>query len=186
MENRALVLICWCCFVFHSGLLAQSDPVKSVGVELQAYPTGIILGVRADFSVSEHIALNGRLGYNLARRRDLGEHDDERGGGFGGSFGSRYFFKQDFQGFFIGVRVDLWAMEIDWTTTVSDPETTGVTNITVLQPLIAGGYAFVLPSGNWVITPKISLGYEINLKTKGEAVGEGAISLIGVSVCRRF
>lgn len=156
-------------------------------MESQVYPAGVIFGLRTDRSLSSHFTVNLRLGYNTARRRDLGKHDDERGGGLGGSLGSRFFLKEDYQGFFIGARVDLWFLEIDWVTEVPGSEALrGTTDITVLQPLAEAGYTFVFQEGQWAITPKISLGYEINVRTEGEEVGEGAISLLGVSLCRRF
>jgi len=188
LENRSLVLVI---LLLGLGLViqvsGQSNSFKSVGVEIQAYPAGAIFGIRSDLSFSNHLSGNLRLGYNLARRRDLGEHDDERGGGLGGSLGARYFFKEDFHGFFLGLRCDLWLLDIDWVTErPGDEDLTGTSDITVLQPMAEGGYTFLLGDGNWTITPKISLGYEINVKTGGEEVGEGAISLLGVSLSRRF
>ena len=166
---------------------AQTQSLNSLGLEVQGYPAGVIFGVRYDHALSTHFTGNLRVGYNLARRSDLGEHDDERGGGPGASLGARYYFKEQYQGFFLGLRSDLWFMEIDWITErIGDEDLTGSTDITVLQPLVEGGYTFLLGEGGWTITPKISLGYEINVKTRGEEVGEGAISLLGVTVNRRF
>ncbi len=170
---------------------SQEAQLRSVGLEIQGYPAGAIFSLRGDMSLSEHLTGNLRFGYNLARRSDLGEHDDERGGGFGGSLGARYFFNREYSKFFVGLRTDIWWMEIDWTTIDPDvniglPIRTGETDITVLQPLIEGGYAFIFSEDKWAVIPKISLGFEINIRTKGEEVGEGAISLIGVSIHRRF
>ena len=140
----------------------------AVGVEVQAYPAGFILGARSDVAVSEKISVNLRLGYNFARRGDLGKHDDERGGGPGFSLGGRYYFKPGFEGFFAGARFELWIMDIDWEDVVPNGDiSSGSTEITVFQPLIEGGYTLLLSDGAWGITPKVTLGYEINVKTDG-------------------
>jgi len=173
-----------------SALLAQDGSALkwvAVGVEAQAYPAGFIIGARSDMALSERISVNLRLGYNFARRRDLGEHDDERGGGPGFSVGGRYYFKPGFEGFFAGARFELWIMDIDWEDIVPNGDIrSGNTEITVVQPLVEGGYTFLLADGSLAVTPKITLGYEINAKTKGEDVGQGSISLIGVTVTKRF
>ena len=161
--------------------------VIAAGVEAQAYPAGFILGVRADGSVSKNFSLNLRAGYNFARRGDLGEHMKERGGGPGLSAGARYYLKPGFMGFFLGARIEFWLMDIDWEDRLpNDDIRSGNTDITVFQPLVEGGYTFGLGNGNWAITPKITLGYEINIKTKGEEVGQGAISLLGATFTKRI
>jgi hypothetical protein len=186
LESRALILFAFL-GVFSLEVSAQSPGLRAIGWEAQLYPAGYILGLRYDHSIGDQWTANLRLGYNFARRRDLGEHDNEEGGGMGGGLGVRYFFKPQYQGLFLGLRMDLWKMDIDWRTDgPPGPSIIGNTEITVLQPLAEGGYAFTLADGNWVVVPKISLGYEINIKSEGEDVGEGAISLIGVSIQRRI
>jgi hypothetical protein len=39
---------------------------------------------------------------------------------------------------------------------------------------------------NWIFTPGIAFGVEINVKTEGEPVGEGAIILVGLMLGKRF
>ena len=43
-----------------------------------------------------------------------------------------------------------------------------------------------LGAGGWSLTAKVSLGFEINVQTSGEEVGEGPISLLGVTLNKRF
>lgn len=186
MENRTLVILF---FVYALSLEAwgQKPEFDALGIEAQLYPAGYILGIRYDRSIADQWTVNSRVGYNFARRRDLGEHDNEEGGGLGGGLGVRYYVKPEFQGIFLGARLDLWEMDIDWRDDgPPGPSRIGTTEIFVLQPLIEGGYTFALADGNWLIAPKISLGYEINIQSDGEDVGEGAISLIGVSIQRRL
>ena len=66
----------------------------------------------------------------------MGEHDDENGGGPGISLGTRYYFREKYQGLFLGARLDLWLMEIDWQDEIpnAEPEqgTTGEGPISLL------------------------------------------------------
>ncbi len=79
-------------------------------------------------------------------------------------------------------------MKIDWINNVLSigiPDM-GTTKIKVLQPLVEGGYTFLLGVGDWSLTAKVSLGFEINVKTSGMEVGEGPISLLGVTLNKRL
>ena len=158
-----------------------------VGLEIQVYPTGVLSGVRADFGFSQQNVLHARLGYNLVRHRDLGKHEDERGGGFGFSLGYKRYFSTNFRRWFIGIRSDLWFNEIDWKDNIGVlDEISESTSITVLQPTLESGYTFEFGEGKWFFTPALAFGYEINIKTEGSKVGQGAILLAGFSIGRRF
>ena len=188
MENRALILLVF--IWLFEGILtstAQSLVPIGAGLEVQGDLAGFITGVRGDFVFSPHWSGNLRAGYNFARRRDLGEHDDETGGGPGLSFGARYYFRENYQGLFLGFRSDLWLMDIDWEDEIpnAEPEM-GTTDITVVQPMAEGGYTFLFGQGGWSVSLKVSLGFEVNVKTKGEEVGEGPISLLGLTLNKRF
>ena len=187
MENRALILVVLLVMAPNINTSAQTFKPISIGLEFQAYPAGYITGLRGDFIVGTNWTGNLRAGYNFARRRDLGEHDEENGGGLGISLGTRYYFKETYRGIFIGLRSDLWFLSIDWEDEIpnSDPRA-GTTDITVLQPMGEGGYTFLLKQHNLALSLYISLGYEINVRTSGEAVGEGPISLLGFAFNKRF
>lgn len=157
-----------------------------VGVELQVYPTGFIPGIHLEYELSPHSGLQGRIGYNVVRHRDLGVHQDERGGGFGGTLGYRYYFKPERKGMIIGLRCDLWQNEVDWRDGIGlITEMSGTSNVTVLQPTGELGYTFAL-NNNLTLVPTISLGAEINIKTEGEEIGQGAILLLGATLSKRF
>ncbi len=165
---------------------AQTEQVFDVSMEIQAYPTGIIPGLRLEKGFAEKHAVHLRLGYNWVRHRDLGEHDDERGDGYGFTLGYKYYFGSDFQRFFLGARNDIWWNTIDWKDNIDTPmEVSGQTDITVVQPTLEAGYLFAFGE-NWLFTPAIGFGYEVNVKTEGQPTGEGAILLLGISLGRRF
>lgn len=166
---------------------------RSIGIETQTYPAGIIPSIRFDVGISENLNFNSRIGYNFTDRRDWGKHDNEKGGGFGFGLGIE---KTNFltENLSLNFRTDLWFMEIDWKDTkticgIVPPcfkmPISGETNIVVLQPTL--GLAYQLPiSDQFFLKPSLSFGYEVNVKTEGEPVGEGAILLIGVQFGKYF
>lgn len=168
------------CLVFSQLAISQENHTlsKEFGVEIQQYPTGFLLGLRFNFGLKAHHRLNLRAGYNTLDHKDFGVQDSEIGGGFGGSLGYNYYFSPLCDKFFIGVRSDLWFNEIDWKNEVSGLN--GTTGVTVLQPTIIGGYTFILGE-KFTLTPTLAFGAEINIRTQGEPVGQGAIILWGVS-----
>ena len=166
--------------------VVKSQAIVDLSFEFQAYPTGLIPGIHLEKSVSSNSTLLFRLGYNWFRHRDLGVHEDERGGGIGGTFGYRRFFKEDFQGWSLAVKSDIWWNEVDWYDIgVNDNRIEGETSITVIQPTAELGYTF-LRNESMVITPTIAFGVEWNVKTDGEPTGEGPIVLVGIQIGKRF
>ncbi len=166
-----------------------------IGLEYQMYPAGMMPGLRAEIGLGtyKNHGLNLRVGYNRARRNDWGEHADERGGGWGASLGYRYYLKGRLNGFFLGARTDYWKLDIDWTNTGADgdlwtsDDDTGTTEIHILQPTAELGYIFFLGQKKRIfLTPKINWGWEKNIVTNGEPVGQGAIFLWGIDFGYRF
>ena len=178
-------------FLAFPGLDAQEEKKEKtpfdIGFEAQVYPAGFILGTHFEKGITMKDAIHIRFGYNFAYHRDLGVHEDERGGGPGFSLGYRRYFKAPMKGFFLGARNDIWFNTIDWKDNIDMPnELSGTTEITVIQPTAEAGYLFILKNGYWTIAPKIAFGYEINVNQKGADVGEGAILLIGSTFSYRF
>ena len=65
-------------------------------------------------------------------------------------------------------------------------EISGNTDIIVIQPTLEVGYLFLPFDSNLHISPTVSFGYEVNVRTRGEPVGEGAILLLGFQIGKRF
>ena len=147
-----------------------------IGAQFQWYPSGTIAGLHFAFNSRIHHSVLFQLNYNKATRKDNGEKDDEKGSGWGGAIGYRYYFKPFPHKFFIGAKTDIYRMKIDWVQGIL----TGETKTWTLQPTLEIGYTFII-NDQAFITPSISNGVEINLKTEGEKVGQGFITLIGIS-----
>lgn len=163
-------------------ILALATPADTlrrvgIGVELRAYPVGQI--------VTTHLAGNASrlrwevgLGYNRARRRDFGRHDDERGDGFGGGVTLTTPLRSHQRGWFAGGRIEYWRLPIDWHD--NSPSRAGRSTTDVLQP--TARFGFRANAGAADIRIGLDLGREINLKTDGEPVGQGWIGLLGIAV----
>lgn len=148
------------------------------GLDAQRYPAGFIFQAKADWAVGKKGLLMAKGGYNLARRQDFGKKDKEEGGGFGFSGALREYFKPGRTGFYSELQISTWFLDIDWEDDI--PVRRGSTDITVIQPTIGIGYDLLLPP-NVKLSMIIAFGYELNVITSGEPVGEGGISLVGLS-----
>lgn len=174
------------CFFASTALTAQS--AHSLAFEFQAYPTGLIPGLRFEYGFQARHSLHVRAGYNWIRHGGNGVQDNEWGDGFGGTAGYRYYFRDGWSGWFLGARADAWRSRLHWEdqdangAVVSD----GISKILVMQPTAEAGYLFRLGKGEWFIAPAAAFGVEVNVKTEGAKVGEGTILLLGVSAGRRF
>lgn len=168
-------------------LTAQNTVHKSgLGFEIQAYPSGQLIGVTFEKMRPEKHVFDFRAAYNRVRHGDAGVHDDETGGGFGGSIGYRRFFKNNFNGWHLGLRIDVWFNTIDWEDYPMGGSTlSGTTDIIVVQPTVKGGYTFLFKN-YWILDFSLAFGREFNVQTRGEPTGEGFILLGGFTFGKRF
>lgn len=158
----------------------QLTAQHQIGLECQVYLTGIIPSINYAMPVGQAGSLEFRVGYNIVDHRDLGVQDDEKGGGFGGSVGYAH---PIWKGIRLGARADVWWNSIDWKMNPGTiMEVGGNTEVTVFQPTATLDYP--IHFGAWSLVPRIAFGAEINVQTKGEEVGQGAILLGGISLFR--
>jgi hypothetical protein len=148
-----------------------------IGGEFQWYKAGTITGLHIAFNSKLHHSVLFRIGYNKTDRKDWGEHNDEKGSGWGGTVGYRYYFNPFPHKFFIGARTDVWRMTIDW----KDGLLEGTSKTWTIQPTFETGYTFFV-NDQMFITPSLANGVEINMKTDGQDVGHGFITLLGISL----
>lgn len=172
-------------FGFYQNTNAQLS-IYDLNFEVQAYPTGVIPGIRIERGFLYKHVVHFRLGYNWIRHGDQGVHEDERGDGYGFSIGYKYYIKNRFRGLFLGARNDIWFNELDWQDNIDTPDlVSGTSIITVLQPTVEVGYTGEFDNG-LIFTPTISFGVEVNARTEGEEVGQGLILLVGLNIGYRF
>lgn len=163
--------------IFVSGLmLASSAGAQQVGPSLDLYPAGAIVTARYSLDTADSSRVHIHAGMNATDRRDWGKHAEERGAGFGfGMAGHRYFHDRR-SGPWYGLRGDIWFMTIRW----REPDRSGETDVVVVQPTARAGWT--LSFGRADVDLSLGLGAEVNVHTQGEAVGEGAILLVGIAV----
>ncbi len=194
---KRILFILFLIFSF-SILRAQEEAVDSknpieIGIEYQMYPAGYVPSLKLEFGLGKYAkhGFNTRVAYNITRRRDWGEHEDERGSGFGGSIGYRYYILDPFKALYVGARFDVWRLKIDWRNSGADEllftndDERNTTKIIVTQPTIEVGYKFRIKD-KFIINPALALGWEYNAKTEGDPVGQGSILLWGVDLMYRF
>ena len=148
-----------------------------LGVQVQAYPSGIIPGIQIQHAWHDDDVFFTSLAANITDRQDDGEHDNEEGDGFGLGFGYRKYQNTDRTGWLYGARADFWNLTIDWRDNAGP--TSGSTDVLIFQPTVEAGYAWLLGDGSWSLDLSAGLGAEINLDEDGEEVGDGAILLVG-------
>jgi hypothetical protein len=150
-----------------------------VGLETQVYPTGVMVGPRTEIALSDKDAFHARFALHWADRGDAGEHDDEEGDGWGVGFGWRRWLESYGAGWSFGTRLDYWRLDLDWSDD-GPPPRSGSTDVSVLVPSLEGGYSWPIRRGGR-FDVNVGLGYEFNVDTDGEDVGEGAILMLGVA-----
>ena len=157
-------------------MLLVSLPVGAQTLEVQAYPAGIIGAVGYTVLSPDQIEVRLHAGVNLTDRRDWGENDSETGSGFGGGIDVSWFFLQERPALWVGARVDVWALTIDWRN--DSPPASGDSRIVVLQPTARVGFRKMI--GVMSLDFTLSFGAEINTVVHGRDVGQGAILLAGL------
>ncbi len=164
-----------------AGICAGQNGRTDTQFEFQAYPTGLISGLRFEGGKGRNTS-HLRLGFNWMRHGDNGKHEDERGIGFGFTFGYKRYLLHDLKGLFAGIRSDIWFNEMKWKDNIGLPdELSGTTELVVLQPTLEAGWLFEL-NPKWVFAPSLAFGYEVNVDTDGSPTGEGPVMLLGVMV----
>lgn len=152
-----------------------------LGFELQVYPTGIIPGLDVSYFYNSVHEMEFRFGYNFIRHGDLGVHMDERGDGWGFSFGYLRYFKEKHKGFSLGLRNDIWFNTIKWRDNLpNEVIASDVSHVTVLQPTVVLSRVFCLARMRF--EPTLAFGYEWNVKTEGAPTGQGSILLVGFKI----
>jgi Protein of unknown function (DUF3575) len=151
------------------------------GGEFMGSGKGYTAALHLAYNLAVHNSFQVRIGYNKSNWKSSGKHDKEEGSGPGISLGYRYYFLVRPHGFFLGIRADAWRMKVNW----SQGDATGISKLWAIQPAAEMGYMLLI-NDIFFITPSISAGLQNNLKTEGQAVGDGFIPQFGLSAGWKF
>lgn len=149
--------------------------LQKLGLNIQAYPAGVISTITWETYHSEYSSFLFRVGINMADRKDFSPYNlNEKGNGFGGSFGYRRYRPLGVGNVFLGLNTDIWNMWIHWKDEdAADRPTSGITYTLVVQPWLEGGYQRAIGPTRFGYSVSLGFGREINAITKGDAVGQG-------------
>jgi hypothetical protein len=145
------------------------------GFSIQMYPAGIIPAINFEHYYSQKNSFLFRLGANFADRKDFSPYNEnEKGKGFGGSFGYRRHFFLKRGKIVAGFHSDVWNMWINWKNDIGHINyTNGQSYTLVLQPWLELGYFFLPKSSQLQFGLTTGFGREINVITNGKGVGQG-------------
>lgn len=181
MKKQSIIIAFSCLLSFTA--LSQDMGYKTfdLGAEFLGSGKGYTASLHLAYNLAVHHSFQARIGYNKSNWKDKGLHEDEHGSGAGVSLGYRYYFLVRPHGFFLGIRADVWRLNIYW-----DQNTEiGTSKVWALQPAAEMGYMLLI-NDLFFITPSINASVQSNIKTDGEPVGEGFIPQFGISVGWKF
>jgi len=161
---------------------SQTPSMKwSAGPEIQVYPTGWMPGVRIQKGIDAYSFVSFRIAANIFDHRDLGVQEKEKGNGLGFSLGYHRNIIKNNDHLILGIKSDFWWNSNDWENSPgSGKPISGTSDIVVIQPTAELGYLIGSKENKFNLIPSIAFGFEINVETKGEPVGEGLILLLGL------
>ncbi len=138
---------------------------KLIDLSLQTkfYPAGSIYGIRLERQAGAANTVALMAGYNVLYHGDLGEHENEWGGGPGISFSYRHYKGENYTGWFYGAMLDLYYNHVKFEDNKNTPqEIRGSHDVFVIQPLAEIGYMIPLKNKPYRFGPYLSFGWEIN------------------------
>ncbi len=182
MKTKQNISVALILFGIVSFSYSQTSNKTYFGASAQFYPAGIIATLNSEHFITEKTSLVYRLGGNFVNRQDFSnQNDNEKGSGFGGSFGYRKHFPLKKGSIVVGFNTDVWNLWIDWKNNIGTPnETSGTTYTLVLQPWLEAGYFFNLKNTTSKLGVTAGFGREINAITNGKDVAQDWIASLSV------
>ncbi len=181
MRKFIVSIICFFILSFQSYSQEVGFITTDIGAEFNHYSGGNIFNLQLAFNSKFHHSFLIRAGYNSVNGNYSDKYENEKGGGFVAGIGYRYYVLYRPRGFFIGPKVDYWNMNIDWT----NNSTTANSKTAFLVPTVETGY-MLLVNDLFFITPAVSLGTRVNLKSDVNPVKDGLVVQVGVSAGIKF
>ena len=183
MKKFTLIVLAIICFSFTSHAQDMGYSTFDIGAEYKWADNSPSYNVQAAFNAPIHHSLVLGLGIKTAYRPISGTHDNEKGRGWGGSLGYRYYFSALPKGIYIGARADVWNMKMYRTANL----TTESTKVLILQPNLEAGHTFLV-NDLFFFTVFISAGQQITISSPGDKFnyGNGFVPSAGISVGWRF
>lgn len=181
MRKLIVSIICFFILSFQSYSQEVGYNTTDIGAEFNHYSGGNIYNLQLAFNSKLHHSFLIRVGYNSVNGSYSDKYENEKGGGFVAGIGYRYYVLYRPRGFYIGPKVDYWKMNIDWTYNFS----IGNSKTVLLVPAVETGY-MLLVNDLFFITPAVSLGTRVNLKSAVNPLKDGLVIQFGISAGVKF
>ena len=181
MKKTIIAFISIFLFSFQSNSQEVGYNTADIGAEYNYYKGGSMYNLHVAFNSKLHHSFIIRAGYNSVNNKYADNYNNEKGGGFTAGLGYRYYVLYRPHGFFIGAKADYWKMDLDWTNSLF----IGKSETSFFVPAAETGY-MLLANDLLFITPTISLGTRINLKSDVDPVKAGLIFQAGISAGIKF
>jgi hypothetical protein len=153
-----------------------------IGAEYQWTENSPALNLQFALNATTHHSFVGSVGIKTAFQPIEGSHDNEKGKGWGGSVGYRYYFSVLPKGFYVGARAHFWSLNMYHTADNLSPKT----SVTIAQPSGEIGYTSVI-NDLFFITTYISAGQKVTVSGEQTfAYGKGFVASAGIAMGWRF
>ena len=172
---------------FCSTLTANSQDLgyntKDIGLEYVWVKDNPGINLQMAFNAKIHHSIIASVGYKQALRSIPNTNNSEKGKGFGGSVGYRYYFKVLPKGIYLGVRAHIWSLNMYKSANVTGPKS----NLIIGQPAAEFGYTALINDLAF-ITFYYSAGSQFQISAADDSYGYGksTVSSIGISGGIRF
>lgn len=183
MKKTTFLLSIFICLYSFSYSQEFGYNTTDIGAEYNWSPNASTYSLQLAFNAKTHHSLIVLGGYNKVQSDPSTADNNESGTGWSASLGYRYYIKILPRRFYIGARIEVSNLEINWSKLIGG----GTSKIMVLQPSVETGYTLLI-NELFFITPYVAAGYQTTLKTNGAAVsyGNGFVPLAGISAGFRF
>jgi hypothetical protein len=183
MKKLVFIALTSVCYSLNSYSQDLGYKTTDIGAEYIWVENSPFIGLQAATNAKIHHSFIASLGYKTAYRPITGTHNNEKGDGWGGSLGYRYYFSVIPKGFYIGARGSLWSLGMYRT---ADPTIPSV-NVMIGQPSAEAGFT-ALFNDIFYTTVFISAGKQFTISSGGDSFGygKGSVTAAGISAGIRF
>ena len=180
MKKLVTIFLVLFCSGVSFGQMDVGYTTTDVGGEFQYYKDGKFVGLHIASNAKLHSSIHAEIGYYIAGDPTATFYNNQNKGGLGLGLGYRYYTMYRPHAFFVGVKANLFTHKVVLTT--QTPETV---NSAILIPSLETG-SMILINDMFFITPSVSLGYKINLRSELKSDEKRAVGLLGISTGFKF
>jgi hypothetical protein len=183
MKKPFLIVLALLCYSFAAYSQDLGYNTIDVGMEYKWSSNSPNINLQLALNAKIHHSFLISAGYKSAYKPIPNTHNNEKGRGWGGSLGYRYYFGVVPKRVFLGIRGEVWSFGMYRTAN----ETAENVQVMIFQPHIEAGYTAVI-NDIFYITPLVSYSKQITVSSDGDTFlyGNGYVPSVGISMGWRF